>query len=819
MILTKKKSVNYCNDYLLNTIFKTVVNTILLLATCFVYSQECNLVIQGKVLGLHDNQPLEAAVVQIKGTNQNTISSANGEFTLNQLCDRDITLVISHLNCDVKEQKVDVDASTKITIYMDHHIELLDEVIIQTENKNAPSATSQVYALSQSQKERYAGEGLGKAIEQISGVTTLSTGGGLSKPMIHGMFGSRVGIIYNQTVLENQQWGQDHAPNIDLNAFDNIQVVKGAATLQYTGDNPGGMILLESPTPLPYDSLYGKTILNGVSNNKGFSLISDLTQSFKNGTYLKAQGTYKNYGDAVAPNYVLTNTGIKESNLSITIGKNNYHDQWKLFFSIFNDEVGILRSSHVGSVRDLLQSIESSSPRVVRPFSHKIDAPKQSNRHLAANVQYKRTTSTNDVWGVKYSWQRNNRKEFDIRRGDNKNMPSIDIELNTHNVNADYEWKSGEASFKSGLFAQVQDNYSNPYTGVKRLIPDYIKFKTGGYLTAVVRPENLTIGFGVRFEHYNNEVQKFYKLSLWNRNNYESSLGKYVTKELSNKKLIRRRLFFNTVSLNTGLRFDVSKSQDIGLNYSLSQRAPDIAELFSDGLHHSLATIEYGNPFLDKETNHKLVFDYTKSSGDLQFNISPYVTLSKDFILIEPVGVELTVRGAFPVWEYKKVDATFKGLDVDLSYSPTESIRLHNVISWVEANNRNTNQPLINIPPLSINNSISFSPTRWQKFGFELNAKSVFEQQKYANYNFDVTVVEDGQYVTKKVDISTPPPTYNLIGADFRWGPYTFMSSKVNISLSIDNVFNKSYRNYLNRLRYYADEQGRNVLLQIKFNY
>ena len=125
MILTTKKSVNYRNDYFLNPIFKTVVNTILLLTTCFVYSQDCNLVIQGKVLGLHDNQPLEAAVVQIKGTNQNTISSANGEFTLNQLCDRDITLVISHLNCDVKEQKVDVDASTKITIYMDHHIELI----------------------------------------------------------------------------------------------------------------------------------------------------------------------------------------------------------------------------------------------------------------------------------------------------------------------------------------------------------------------------------------------------------------------------------------------------------------------------------------------------------------------------------------------------------------------------------------------------------------------------------------------------------------------------------------------------------------------
>ena len=80
-------------------------------------------------------------------------------------------------------------------------------------------------------------------------------------------------------------------------------------------------------------------------------------------------------------------------------------------------------------------------------------------------------------------------------------------------------------------------------------------------------------------------------------------------------------------------------------------------------------------------------------------------------------------------------------------------------------------------------------------------------------------IVEDRQYVTKTVDISTPPPPYHLLGVNLKWGPYDFLSSKVSISLSIDNLFDSSYRNYLNRLRYYADEQGRNVLLQIKFSY
>ena len=807
---------------LINTYFKplkTVANSFFLLATCFLFSQDCKLVLEGKILDIYDNAPLEAAVIQVRGTNQNAVSSKDGSFVLNKLCVGKLTLVISHLNCEKRIEVIDLLSSTYQTFYMDHHLEMLDEVVLEEEKTNTVSLTAKVVALTEIQKERYSGDGLAKAIAQFSGVNILSTGSGLAKPIIHGMFGSRVGVVYDQTVLENQQWGQDHAPSVDINAFDNIQIVKGVSTLQYTGDNPGGLVILESTTPMSIDSIYGKTLLQANDNNKGINLLSSLIRSYESGVFLKAQGTYKNYGDSVAPDYVLTNTALNENNLSLTVGKQSPKSEWKLYASVFNNEVGILRSSHVGSVRDLYQSISLNTPRVILPFSHGISAPKQTNNHLTTTLLYRKTTSSNQNWGLQYGWQRNNRKEFDVRRGENKYIPSIDLYLNTHSAQAHYEWTQGLATFKSGVFAQIQDNYSNPDTGVKRLIPDYIKFKTGGYLTAIVNPDRFTIGFGVRYEHSNNEVQKYYKLSRWNLENYEQSLGKYVTKELYNQRLIRRRLFFNTFSLHGGLRYNLSNSQDIGFNYSLSQRAPDIAELFSDGLHHSLATIEYGNPFLTKETNHKLVLDYSKTSGDFQFNFSPYLTLSRDFIVIEPEGVELTIRGAFPVWEFRAVDATFKGIDVDLLYTPIKGVTLKNNTSWIYAKDTNADQPLVNIPPLSLRNSILVSPARWEKFSFELNAKHVFRQNQYPDHNFETYIVEDGQYITKTIDISTPPPSHNLIGADLRWGPYAFFSSKVNISLSVDNLLDSSYRNYLNRLRYYADEQGHNVLLQIKFSY
>jgi iron complex outermembrane receptor protein len=101
----------------------------------------------------------------------------------------------------------------------------------------------------------------------------------------------------------------------------------------------------------------------------------------------------------------------------------------------------------------------------------------------------------------------------------------------------------------------------------------------------------------------------------------------------------------------------------------------------------------------------------------------------------------------------------------------------------------------------------------------ELHNQQLFRQNRFPDNNFDTDVVEDGKFVTKTVDVSTPPAGYNKIGADLNWGPYPAFSGKINISLSFDNLLNTSYRNYLNRLRFYADEHGRNVMLQIKFNH
>ncbi len=798
---------------------KTAVS-LTLLAASFCYCQKCDLEFEGQIIDLHDNTPISQAIIQVVDGDQTVYSDFDGFFKLKNQCSGKINLKISHLNCKDLFQELNLNKSVFKKFFLEHHIESLNEVIVEESKIRELSSSAKTYSLSDLQKDLYSGRGLAKALEQISGVNILTTGNGISKPMIHGMFGSRVGIIYDGVQIENQQWGQDHAPNIDQNAYEEIRLVKGAGVLKYSGDTPGGIIVLENKLPAINDSLYGKSILNGFTNGRGLNIISSWTKSYSNGNYFKAQGTIKRNGDFSAPNYLLSNTGTNENNISFSMGKNKILSQWKTNFSFFSQEIGILRSSHVGNTNDLVYAIELARPTIIEPFNHKVKPPKQVNKHHTANIQYSKRNSSNGKLNAKYSWQRNNRKEYDVRRGDLKNKPALDLTLNTHDLLSNYQWEKSNWSLDSGVFFQIQDNYSNPDTGTRRLIPDYLKTELGTYFTASFIPSNnLGLAFGLRFGHQNNHVKKYYKNKRWKEENYQEKLGSFIIKEVLSQKLVEQRLIFNNLSLNTGVKLSILEKFKLSLNLFHTERAPDIAEMFSDGLHHSLATIEYGNPFLKSETTQKFVLNFEKDYGNFRFNFSPHYTDGQNYIIIEPSGIEYSIRGAFPVWEYRAVSSAIRGFDFDFSIDLNKNFKFRSSSSWIEGFERKSKSPLINIPPFTSKNNILFSIPKFKSFSIAVSNKITLSQNQFPNHNFETSVVENGKRINKVVDISSPPDAYNLLGMEFHWGPYSFFSDKVSISLIFDNILDKNYRNYLNRLRFYADEIGRNVMLQIKINH
>ena len=127
--------------------------------------------------------------------------------------------------------------------------------------------------------------------------------------------------------------------------------------------------------------------------------------------------------------------------ISIAIGKNYSKSNIKALLSYFNSEIGILKSSHVGNIKDLLSAIESDSPGVINDFSYNINYPNQDNTHYTASLDYN-FFDIDKKLSFKYSFQLNKRKEYDLRIGDFKNIPSLDLNLSTQRINSNYTWSN-----------------------------------------------------------------------------------------------------------------------------------------------------------------------------------------------------------------------------------------------------------------------------------------------------------------------------------------------------------------------------------------
>jgi iron complex outermembrane receptor protein len=98
-----------------------------------------------------------------------------------------------------------------------------------------------------------------------------------------------------------------------------------------------------------------------------------------------------------------------------------------------------------------------------------------------------------------------------------------------------------------------------------------------------------------------------------------------------------------------------------------------------------------------------------------------------------------------------------------------------------------------------------------------LKSEWVFEQNEFPDFNFEIEDQLTGAMIP--IDISTPPPAYHLFHFSSEATFAVSENTSLNVTFAINNIFNSSYRNYLNRLRFFADDLGRNITLQLQLNY
>jgi iron complex outermembrane receptor protein len=784
------------------------------------YSQECESILKGFITDYHDKTPLNGATIQTLDGKKTAISNSTGKFKITGLCDTTYIFEISHPKCSTTLVTISVSGLTEQEFKLEHHLEELEEVEVVGEVLFDQTNSAQEATLNTKSLEKFSSATLGDALKQISGVSSLNTGSNIVKPAIHGLNGSRVLILNDGVRMQDMEWGDEHAPNVDVNSAGSVTVVKGASALQYGGDAIGGVIVLAKNHIFKSDTIFGKTIINGVFNGRGGSINTELTKSFEKGWFITGQASYRRLGDQEAPDYILSNTGVKEFGGSLHFGKNALEWGWDANYTYYDAEIAILRASHIGNVDDLIRSINSGEPLVINNFTYDLQNPRQKVRHHLGKLKFYKRFEGIGKWDLQYDFQSNRRFEFDLRRGDRSDRASIDLELTTHTLSSNFKWDANKnLNLNSGLLGRYQDNFANPDTGVRRLIPDYNKYELGAYTIAEYRlGQNWVLDAGFRYDFTQIDAKKFYRISRWEERGYNEDFQDLVIEDRSDigQLLVNPIFDYHNFSSSIGGKFSKDNTGNLRFNYALSQRAPNPAELFSDGLHHSAARIELGDLRLKSETSHKIALTKERDFTNWGFTIEPYANFINSFIILEPTGVEFTIRGAFPVWSYRQTNARLLGIDISSYINWNENITTNHKFALVKGNDLDLDIPLINIPSANFNNTISYQKPSWNNFEVSLNSSYVFRQNEFPP-NIEVFSPNGGENIL--LAINTPPPAYHLLGIDSQLEFSLGGKTKLTSGLTINNILNTNYREYLNRQRYFADGLGTNIILQLKINY
>jgi iron complex outermembrane receptor protein len=750
-----------------------------------VNAQTCNLSIRGKVIHLENNEPIEAAYIWVVEAAQGTVSDQTGNFNIKNLCPGTYAITIQYLgHREIKDTINLRDNSFNKTYRLEEESFNLSGVEIHG-HRDAVQTTTAVAALYGDALMEARGENLGESLKRIAGVTTFSTGNTISKPVIHGMHSNRIMILNNGIRLEGQQWGAEHAPEIDPFLADEITVIKGAETVRYGPEAMGGVILV-NPAPLftKKQSLTELNLLGGSNSKMGNIALSHSGGSGKiKGLGYRVQGSAKRAGNVKSPDYYQNNTGMSELNFSGSIGYSSPKLGIETYYSFFNTSIGILRDAHTGNLSDLENIIQNGRPFTDGSFTYAIDNPKQVVSHHLAKLKSHYHLNENWKLNAQYGFQLNLREEYDRRRGDLNDKPSLDLQLYTNTLDLFLDHThTNEFSGTWGVNLIQQANSNIPGTGITPLIPNYDMFNLGFYLLEKYSKGPVELEVGLRFD--SRSVQT----------------ARYVNNELQ-----QADLNYQNFSAFIGGLFQLSPTLSLSSNLGSAWRPPNVNELFSQGLHHGAAAIEIGDPNLNSEKSFKWVNELEYDFKKLHLTVTGYANQIQNYIYINPTGENVvSLRGTFNVYEYLQATAFFYGFDFAGSYQFTDNLSGYAKGSIIRAKNTNDN------------NYFPFIPSDRMDWGIAYNfGKSASNQ---ANKLTLSNLLVAKQKREPDFDLATSPPAYALFNLAYQRG-INLKGNKLNLGLQVQNLFNTSYKEYMNRFRYFTDDIGRNILLKINYKF
>jgi len=743
----------------------------------------CHLKIDGTIRDLENNLPVSYVNISIEEVSRIVSSDSSGRYHFDNLCPGNYTLHYQRIGFVTGTLSITLneDQTSDIEILFDPGLfKSVDIVAYKYEERTATIESSLIG------KDLAATQGvsLGEGLKKITGITSLNTGSGISKPVIHGLHSNRILILNNGVRQEGQQWGSEHAPEIDPFIAGKLTVIKGASTVRYGADAIAGVILVE-PKGFPKNpGITSEVNAVGMSNGlQGMvSAVAEGTSQKISGLSGRVQGTLKRSGNVSSPRYYLKNTGSEECNYSFSAAYSEKRIGIEIFYSQFNTRIGIFSASHIGNLTDLQRALTAEVPLEQAGFSYTIDKPYQMIEHELFKTEVNFHARENGRFSLVYARQYNLRNEYDKHKALNDsiaslNLPELHLEITTHTIDLTWEQKN-RVPFQSQLGVTGMKQ-GNTYEG-RFFIPNFLNEGIGAFGISKWQKDKLQVEAGARYELRHLQIYRY-----------------------KQNALLMPEHIYNNLSGSVGATYKLNENLALTANAASAWRPPQASELYSNGLHHGAAAVEIGDEDLLPEKAWCFIGSLNYQGNQNSLEVSPYFNYIRDFINLTPqLPPTLTIRGAFPTFYYKQVNASFKGIDVSFSLSIFEYLQIKTRTSILRAVNETTHEYLIQMP------ADKYETTLEHKWKDRKHIRETFLSATLLYTNKQWRVPADS-------DFASPPQAYTLLSVNVSTQLH-IGKQVIELGMTISNLLNTTYRDYMNRFRYYTDDMGRNISIRIK---
>jgi len=775
-------------------------NILILLFLCITFSKltasepiVSRINLQGTITD-KNGEPIIGVSVYISELKTGGITDTYGKYRIDNLPGIKVKVQITSVGYQMKEEIIDLNLNHTRDFVLEESVTEIKEVAVtgQAVSSEISKIPSPISIVTSAQLKQEASSNIIDALSSQPGISQITTGGGISKPVIRGLGFNRVVVLNDGVRQEGQQWGDEHGIEIDENEVNRVEILKGPASLMYGSDAMAGVINFISDPVLPIGKMQLNAFANYQTNNGlmaySFNFAGHKNLFVWNLRYSDKQAhAYQNKYDG----YVF-NSGFSENAVSGLLGLSNWWGYSHLILSYYHLTPGIVEGNRNTLTGQFTKPVALNDSTAGETNATQNDFT--SYNHLTPYQQvshYKAVWNNNLLIGegsikATIGYQQNRRQEFaDIL---NPNQYGLYFQLHTVNYDLHYQFPEYKGTnFSVGINGMFQNSLNK---GIEFLVPEYRLFDAGVFVVGKKTIGKLDISGGIRFDKRSETGDALYL-----------NVAGSKTSPIDPSSIERFTSFsdnFKGLSGSLGASIQLSKTLTTKLNFSRGFRAPNIDELGANGVHEGTIRYETGNPSLKPESSlqvdYELGYNIEHVSAKLNLfanSISNYIYSHK----LNRVAGGDSIQTGYPVFKFASGNVQMTGVEasVDIHPHPLDWLHFENSFSYVYSQ-------LMNQPDST--RYLPFTPA--PKWISELKAE-IRNTGKVLKKSFVSLGIEHEfrqNHIYSAYQTETVTDAYTLINAGLGTDVVLNKQTLFSVYLNGTNLGDISYQSHLSRLKY-----------------